>query len=1068
MRKIIVLLTLLAEGTSLAAPVRKVVNIVNFVRALDPRMPKAEYVRALDEEVKLNRKYGFPNTVLLQYDALVDAEMLATARKSDSTKTEFGFWFEMSQPLNKAAGLEWKPTEKHKDWKWDWFINPGFLMAYDHDGRRKLVDAAFAKFKATFGCYPKSVGSWLLDAYSMDYMVEKYGVDGFCICREQDNTDAYGLRGGYSNGAYYPSRKNMLSAAVDMGNAVKAPVFKMLTPDPIHNYGCPDRLYADYPYKQGCPTMEPVWDTGFEPRVVDWFFRVYTEPKGLLNLSYMQAGQENSFGWGMISKGWPMQCEKIAAEAAAGHVVVETMGETARRFKADHPANCPQTQIALEDWNGNRRKSVWYNSRFYRANLILEGGRLVFRDIHKMADDFEEPFLNKTCIGWQALYYTPPVVDQWLFRSPDASGTMALSGEYASLAAEAGENDSLVVTASRADGTKAVVRFEEGRIVLDGCDLSATYCADFRKALRMGNGELLFSFSGYSYRMPVAGRLSETEKGFDIQGPRIALDLAATSRGERLYNGIVLPPTWPPHLDAANQGPMPVPYLEKANIPDPIDIRVGRQLFVDDFLIEEMSGVERVYNHPVKFKGNPVLKPETSFEINRPHNSVALPKGGGIWWDESRKVFRLWYEAGWCNRIAYAESADGIVWRRPDLGFDKDTPNRLLPDQKVDSWNVVFDPDTKDDSARWKLQCQPGRSAAQGGANELYVSADGFNWRHLGKTGRCNDRSTMFYNPFRRKWVFSIRDQPFWTERFAQGRCRGYWESDAFTPEATAWDWNSETVPPGVYIWQQADETDWIDPRYPDKPQLYNFDAVAYESIMLGFREIHHGPDNGTCAKEGMPKITDLHFAYSRDGFHFSCPDRRPAIASERWKGGKWDVGYVQPVGNLCVVMGDELWFYYGAFSGNRDRLEPDRNNNCAFNGMYDGGAMGLAKMRRDGFVGLRAANRGCVTTRPVVFDGAHLFANVEAAQGLVAVVMLDPEGGDLVRYEPVSGDSTKIALRPVSGDPSDAVGRRVRFRFELERATLYSFWMSNSPRGASGGYLAGGGPGHPGLRDEY
>lgn len=95
---------LLSVPSADAAPVRKVLNVVNFVRALDPRQPHAEYVRALDEEVKLNLRYGFPNTVLLQYDALVDAEMLAAARKSDPEKTEFGLRFEMSRPLNKAAG----------------------------------------------------------------------------------------------------------------------------------------------------------------------------------------------------------------------------------------------------------------------------------------------------------------------------------------------------------------------------------------------------------------------------------------------------------------------------------------------------------------------------------------------------------------------------------------------------------------------------------------------------------------------------------------------------------------------------------------------------------------------------------------------------------------------------------------------------------------------------------------------------------------------------------------------------------------------------------------------------
>ena len=518
--------TLVAAGTSFAAPARRVVNVVNFVRALDPRMPKAEYVRALDEEVKLNRRYGFPNTVLLQYDALVDTEMLASARRSDPAKTEFGFWFEMSRPLNEAAGLEWKPTEKHKDWKWDWYINPGFLMAYDHDGRRKLVDAAFAKFKATFGHYPKSVGSWLLDAYSMNYMVEKYGVDGFCICREQDSTDAYGLRGGYSNGAYYPSKANMLSAAVDMKNAVRAPVFKMLTPDPIYNYGLPTKLYGDYPYKRGCATMEPVWDTGFEPHVVDWFFRVYTEPKGLLNLSYMQVGQENSFGWNMISRGLPMQCAKVAAESAAGHLVVETMGETARRFKADHPANCPQTQVALEDWNGNRRKSVWYNSRFYRANLILDDGKLVFRDIHKMADDFAEPFLDKVCAGWQALYFTPPVVDQWLFRDKGVSGTLAFDGAFASLAAEPMPSDGLVVIAVRPTGERVTVRFDEGRIVVKGACLSAEYARAFREKMSIWANALNFDFSGYRYCVPVTGELTATERGYRLTGGEIVLNLA--------------------------------------------------------------------------------------------------------------------------------------------------------------------------------------------------------------------------------------------------------------------------------------------------------------------------------------------------------------------------------------------------------------------------------------------------------------------------------------------------------------------------------------------------------------
>ena len=165
-----------AERPSAKTP-RAVMNVVNFVRALDPRQPRAWYAEALREEVALNRKYKLKNTILFQYDALIDPELRAEAAKSDPALTEFGLWFEMSRPLNEAAGLPWRP--KHApSWDWDWFINPGFLMAYTHAERKALIDAAFARFKADFGYYPKSVGSWLLDAWSMDYMVKTYGVDG--------------------------------------------------------------------------------------------------------------------------------------------------------------------------------------------------------------------------------------------------------------------------------------------------------------------------------------------------------------------------------------------------------------------------------------------------------------------------------------------------------------------------------------------------------------------------------------------------------------------------------------------------------------------------------------------------------------------------------------------------------------------------------------------------------------------------------------------------------------------------------------------------------------------------
>jgi len=75
--------------------------------------------------------------------------------------------------------------------------------------------------------------------------------------------------------------------------------------------------------------------------------------------------------------------------------------------------------------------------------------------------------------------------------------------------------------------------------------------------------------------------------------------------GETLYNGIELPDQWPPRSDGLKREPMPVPYL--ASPPKVIPVDVGRQLLVDDFLIDK-SDLKRTFHRPTLHKDNPILK----------------------------------------------------------------------------------------------------------------------------------------------------------------------------------------------------------------------------------------------------------------------------------------------------------------------------------------------------------------------------------------------------------------------------------------------------------------------------
>jgi hypothetical protein len=318
----------------------------------------------------------------------------------------------------------------------------------------------------------------------------------------------------------------------------------------------------------------------------------------------------------------------------------------------------------------------------------------------------------------------------------------------------------------------------------------------------------------------------------------------------------------------------------------------------------------------------------------------------------------------------------------------------------------------------------------------------------------------MVYNPFRKKWVYSLRSG-------VRGRSRHYWECDDFL-EGAAWhDFLVRLDEDTPVFWAAADRRDPPDPEAGQPAQLYNLDAVAYESIMLGIFQIHLGPPNDQCMKVGLPKITELNLAYSRDGFHWHRPDRRPFIPASRRDA--WDRGYVQSVGGLCLVRGDRLWFYYTGFRGDPSRL----SSHWLENGMYDRGSTGVAFLRRDGFVSLDAGPEGgCLTTRPVRFSGQHLLVNVDCPAGMLTVEVLDADGHPIEPFTaerciPISTDSTleRVAWRDAP-DLAALGGRPVRFRFHLKAGSLYAFWVSPAADGRSNGYVAAGGPGYTGPID--
>ena len=421
MKRTLLLLSLLSifsacgQNDKTVADSPRIVNIINFVRYTEPRSEEIteqvlfETVRSQAEDLRAKNLIG---TYLLQYDALTYPPYQALMKEEMDRGCEVGAWWEITQPHVDAAGYDWRGR-----FPWDWHAHVGFSVGYTQAERERLVDIYMEKFKEIFGRYPKSVGSWFIEAGTLAYLHDKYGVEVSCNCRDQIGTDGYTIWGGYWNGGYYPSRQNAYMPAQTEEGGIDMPIFRMLGSDPIYQYeaGLGGAV-------QSVITLEPVYEGGGgNPEWIDWFFRMFTDEPHL-GYNYVQVGQENSFTWDAMEKGFLCQTERLVELRDEGKVRIETLSETGCWFKDRYPVTPPSSVITTEDYLGGGRKTLWFNCRNYRTNLLWEGSSLKFRDLHVFDENLRSEYMDHPDTLPTYHYETLPLVDGCLWSS---AGNMA-------------------------------------------------------------------------------------------------------------------------------------------------------------------------------------------------------------------------------------------------------------------------------------------------------------------------------------------------------------------------------------------------------------------------------------------------------------------------------------------------------------------------------------------------------------------------------------------------------------------------------------------------------------------
>jgi len=469
---------------------------------------------------------------------------------------------------------------------------------------------------------------------------------------------------------------------------------------------------------------------------------------------------------------------------------------------------------------------------------------------------------------------------------------------------------------------------------------------------------------------------------------------------------------------------------------DVCDIGSRLEPFVDDYLIESMSGVDLKLHSPKR--ENVAIRFDDPWDGATSHG-VSLFQDGD--------VYRMYYQGGPCDeagvlqnsRTCYAESTDGIHWVKPNLGLYPEEPggpgNNILlmrsPQWRHACDNLAAFKDPNPDcppEARYKAvgrtikgelapeESTEGFGSKQAG-NLAFQSADGLHWQLMRKEPTVVgdgfdslnigfwDAHAGCYREYHREFRDGYRDMMTSTSEDFLNWTEPQWVEYGGAPREHLYD--SQVLP------------------YFRAPHI----LVSFPGRFVPGRKIQHGhPAEGI--SEGV-------FMSSRDGVNF---DRR---FMEGWiRPGldplDWMHGGTSPAWGLLRTGPEEMsvyWIqnYYAVLAG--------KSFNEASCYLQRG------SLRLDGFVSVHADYAGGeFRTRPLRFAGRELVVNFSTSiVGSLRVEILDESdapvpGFAMADCPEIYGDAIEQAVTWNGGsDVSALAGQTVRLRIALKDADLYS-----------------------------
>ncbi len=432
-------------------------------------------------------------------------------------------------------------------------------------------------------------------------------------------------------------------------------------------------------------------------------------------------------------------------------------------------------------------------------------------------------------------------------------------------------------------------------------------------------------------------------------------------------------------------------------------------LFFDYSEIETITGFKRELQKPAKCKQNPL------FIADRPWENGNMQFYGSVI-KRPDKPFQCWYSfvhPPFTIYLAYAESDDGIVWRKPlfDIWEYEGQKTNVVFANDPHGAAIIYDESDPREDWKYKMVC----GAAPSRAICAFHSADGIKWEPVRR-----GFPVISTNPDCPMALFKAPDGRYAAFHRLAGCGRRVFRSES-------WD----------FLYWSGEPRLIMEPDAGDPPQIqfYGMGATSYGNYEIGTLWMYHTDPEDT-GRGKMNGYQEAEFTYARQGY---CWHRAaqgvPFIP--HGKPGSWDQGNLQ-CASAPVFLEDEIRYYYAGttqFHCGSWELKPQT------------AGLGMASIKPDRFVSLTAGDEPAeLMTYAFTLPHHDIYVNARIEKdGWIKVELADSgrnpiPGFSADQCKPITGDGTALQVK-WNSRRARPVGEAVRIRLLASKASVFSVY---------------------------